>query len=295
MDLNIFIVLFILFTGGHSLICYECDSVTSSCAGQRVLCPSGTKCASLTSSMNILGNTMTKKKVKGCAEPQNCESGSVNFGNVRSKVSVQCCNNFLCNIRDVPDYTSDRPNGKQCYSCDGISCFNKLDCLGTEDHCITAIKTVWGQSTTVKGCASKLMCEAGRDLKHVSCCQGNLCNTEENLHDSEENLDIKEDNLWDNEENLHPEGDNLWDNVEYHDTKEFHPWDNGKKLSKKENLSDHEAQLGKEENLSDHEVQPYNSERNHRYRERNLRNSAKSITQNLLFLFGTFLSYIIYH
>ncbi|KAA0719752.1 hypothetical protein E1301_Tti023280 [Triplophysa tibetana] len=294
MDLNIFIVLFTLFTGGHSLICYECDSVTSSCAGQRMLCPSGTKCASLTSSMNILGNTMTKKKVKGCAEPQNCESGSINFGNVRSKVSVQCCNNFLCNIRDVPDYTSDRPNGKQCYSCDGISCFNKLDCLGTEDHCITARQTVWGQSTTVKGCASKLMCKAGRDFAHVSCCQGNLCNNEKYLHDSEENLDIKEDNLWDNEE--------------YHDTKEDHPWDNGEKLSKKENLSDHEAQLGKEENLSDHEAQlgkeenlsdhedqPYNSEGNHRYSERNLRNSAKSITQSLHFLFWPFLSYIIYH
>ncbi|XP_056587845.1 urokinase plasminogen activator surface receptor-like [Triplophysa dalaica] len=281
MDLNIFIVLFTLFTGGHSLICYECDSVTSSCIGKRVLCPSGTKCASLTSSMNIFGNTMTKKKVKGCAEPQNCESGSVNFGNVRSKVSVQCCNNFLCNFRDVPDYTSDRPNGKQCYSCDGTSCFNKLNCLGTEDHCITAIETSWGQSTTIKGCASKLMCEADQHLMHVSCCQGNLCNTEENLHDSEENLDIKEDNLWDSEEN--------------HDTKEVHLWDNGEKLSKKENLSDHEVQLGNGENQSDHKEQAYNSEINHRYSERNLRNSAKSITQTLLFLFGPFLSYIIYH
>ncbi|XP_057216124.1 urokinase plasminogen activator surface receptor-like isoform X1 [Triplophysa rosa] len=301
MDLN-FIVLFTLFTGGHSLMCYECNSVTSSCVSEPVICPSGTKCASITTSMNILGNTVMNKKVKGCAKPQSCAGGSINFGNVRSKVSAHCCNNYLCNIRDVPDYYSDRPNGKQCYYCDGISCFNKLDCLGTEDHCITALKNNRGLSTTIKGCASKLMCDAAdRDLTKVSCCQGNLCNTEVNLHDSEENLDSKEDNPLDSEENLDPKEDNPWDSEENLDTKEDNPWDNEEKLSKKENLRDHEEKLDKEENLRDHEEKLdkeenlHNSERIHRYSERNLRNSAKSITQNLLYLSGPFLSYIIYH
>lgn len=229
-----------------------------------------------------------------------------------------------------PDHTSNRPNGKQCYYCDGISCFNKLNCLGNEDYCITtkskndifctlcskhapesksicasvqiyyiclgclspiiydstlllALETQMGLPTIVKGCASKFMCDAApqanQDLMDVSCCQGDLCNTEDDLNN--ENLATTEVNLWDSEENLSTTEVNLWDSKENLDTKE-------------DNLSYNDKKL-KEDNLNDHKEKLHTSERNHLKSERNVRNGAQSITQNLLFLSWPFMSYIIYH
>ncbi|KAA0719756.1 hypothetical protein E1301_Tti022784 [Triplophysa tibetana] len=194
MDLNIFMVLLLLFSGGHSLMCRECKKFMGSCEEKQVLCPSGAVCASTTTSLSILGNNAVNITTKGCALPESCGSLSINYGLSRTLVSVQCY------------FTSTRPNGKQCYYCDGTSCLNKLDCLGIEDRCITTIKTTKAHRKTLKGCASKSFCDAvphinDRFINHV-CCKGNLCNTE-NLRYMKKFL-----HLWDHE-------DNLWDNEDY--------------------------------------------------------------------------------
>ncbi|XP_048023143.1 urokinase plasminogen activator surface receptor-like [Megalobrama amblycephala] len=176
MDLQISVfLLFILFTAGHSLSCYECKSVTG-CADQKLkTCPSGfSQCSSSTAVVQF-GYFSTKVKIKDCIAA--CPSGSMNFGFI--KLTTSCCDTDECNVRDARD-PSNIPNGRKCYSCDIQSCSNKLICTGDEDHCITATGTFGGRSMVVKGCASKSVCDGIQfdlGVASVSCCEGNLCNS----------------------------------------------------------------------------------------------------------------------
>ncbi|XP_065100324.1 urokinase plasminogen activator surface receptor-like isoform X2 [Paramisgurnus dabryanus] len=175
MELKIFIVLFCaLFTGGHSLKCYECSGPIGSCANKETMCTSFAICFTQTTVSNT-GGTEVIKKSKGCTVNENCVSGSVNNGDFRTVTSIKCCNTDLCNSKDAP-VPSNSPNGKQCYYCDAQGCFNKLNCLGDEDYCFNLTET--GESVTVKGCGSKSFCDAAQEKNHknFSCCQGNLCN-----------------------------------------------------------------------------------------------------------------------
>ncbi|XP_065100316.1 urokinase plasminogen activator surface receptor-like [Paramisgurnus dabryanus] len=179
MELKIFIVLFCaLFTGGHSLKCYECSGEMGFCESKNVTCTGTATCASQTT-VHFTGGTVFKMQSKGCTMTENCVGTSVNNGVTRTVTSTQCCNTDLCNSVDAPD-SSNSPNGKQCYYCDGKSCFNKLNCLGDEDRCLKATATVGSVSETVKGCASKSVCDAtsqmNADYMSFTCCQGNLCN-----------------------------------------------------------------------------------------------------------------------
>ncbi|XP_050958160.1 urokinase plasminogen activator surface receptor-like [Labeo rohita] len=176
MDLQISVfLLFVLFTAGHSLSCYECMGLTGSCSDQKLkTCPSGSSmCMSLTTVAQA-GGTTAKAKVKDCAA--DCASGSINLG--IGKNSLACCNTDQCNVQDAPD-PSNVPNGKTCYSCDEKSCLNILSCSGTEDRCLKATASFGGQSMAVKGCISKSLCGSGipvSDVQSISCCEGNLCN-----------------------------------------------------------------------------------------------------------------------
>ncbi|XP_026052896.1 urokinase plasminogen activator surface receptor-like [Carassius auratus] len=184
MDLQISaFLLFLLFTAGHSLSCYECSGLLGSCASQNVkTCPSGrSKCMSSTTVVNVVGSG-TKVKAKDCIA--DCVSGSMNIG--VGKTSFACCNTDRCNFQDAPD-PSIVPNGKMCYSCDDKSCSNILKCSGSEDRCFKASGTLGGQSTVVKGCVSKSICDAEtsvRDIQEASCCSGNLCNGAQSVSQS---------------------------------------------------------------------------------------------------------------
>ncbi|XP_050958157.1 phospholipase A2 inhibitor gamma subunit B-like [Labeo rohita] len=181
MDLQISLfLLFIIFTAGHSLSCYECTDQKGSCADKKVKsCPRGSsKCISSTAVTQV-GNFSAKVKVKDCADV--CASGSMNLGII--KKSSVCCNTDRCNTLDAPDPRTDS-NGKKCYYCDGKSCSNILSCSGKEDHCITATGSFVDQSLVVKGCASKSICDATTsvtDVQTISCCEGNLCNNDANI------------------------------------------------------------------------------------------------------------------
>ncbi|KAK2872355.1 hypothetical protein QQF64_018048 [Cirrhinus molitorella] len=174
LQISLFL-LFVIFAAGQSLSCYECSGLMGSCTNQMVkTCPRGfSKCLSSTAVVHVGGIT-AKAKIKECAA--DCASGSMNIG--PGKISFACCNTDRCNVQDAPD-PSNVPNGKKCYSCDEKSCSNILSCSKTEDRCFTATGTFSGQSTVVKGCVSKSICDAERsvrDIESASCCEGNLCN-----------------------------------------------------------------------------------------------------------------------
>ncbi|XP_055035356.2 phospholipase A2 inhibitor and Ly6/PLAUR domain-containing protein-like isoform X2 [Misgurnus anguillicaudatus] len=186
MDLNIFIVLLCtLFAGGRALKCNECVGAPGSCVSKETTCPSvANTCASATV-VTTIGDTSVNLQAKSCEVIQSCGNGSLNFGVLRSKVSMQCCNTDLCNSINVPDYISNSANGKQCYFCDGKSCLNTLNCLGNEDYCITATTNITSLPSTLKGCASKSVCDEASQVTQgfmgLSCCQGDLCNSAKSI------------------------------------------------------------------------------------------------------------------
>ncbi|XP_077062968.1 urokinase plasminogen activator surface receptor-like [Siphateles boraxobius] len=175
MDLQISVfLLFILFTAGHSLSCYECMSLTGSCADQKLkTCPSGSsKCMSV----RTVRQDQITLEVMGKDCVVNCQSGSMNFG--YSKLTTSCCNTDQCNAQDAPDPPTI-PNGRKCYYCDGQTCSNTVSCLGTEDRCFNATATYERLSAVVKGCTSASICDPTSfipALEGISCCEGNLCN-----------------------------------------------------------------------------------------------------------------------
>ncbi|XP_065099900.1 phospholipase A2 inhibitor gamma subunit B-like [Paramisgurnus dabryanus] len=179
MELKIFIVLFCaLFTGGHSLKCYECTGPIGSCVNKETTCPSfANVCSTQTT---VTGDNVSSMQIKSCTVSEACTSSSINFGVTRTVTSTQCCNSDLCNSKYAPDSSANSPNGKQCYSCDGLSCTNKLKCIGNEDYCIKATVPAESGPQTLKGCASKSVCDSTSSQANAgftgSCCQGNLCN-----------------------------------------------------------------------------------------------------------------------
>ncbi|XP_051959764.1 phospholipase A2 inhibitor and Ly6/PLAUR domain-containing protein-like isoform X3 [Xyrauchen texanus] len=176
MDLQVsFVLLFILFTGGYSLNCKTCiPDQTGTCVEQTETCLSG---FSVCSSVKVTGVSTVDMKIKTCAQPNDCQTGFMNLGDI--KISSSCCSTDNCNDKDAPDLSST-PNGKQCYTCNGPNCSNLLKCSGNEDYCIKASGSFGGVSATVKGCVSKSVCDAATSIPNVAnvtCCQGNLCNS----------------------------------------------------------------------------------------------------------------------
>uniref|UniRef100_A0A8C1RBW2 UPAR/Ly6 domain-containing protein n=1 Tax=Cyprinus carpio TaxID=7962 RepID=A0A8C1RBW2_CYPCA len=171
MDLQISVfLLFVLFTGGHSLSCYDCISPQGSC-NQTSQCTTGSNNCFRT----ILTYNSATVIVKSCAA--GCPSGSINLG--AGRVDPVCCNTDLCNTKDTPDLSNNTSNGKTCYYCDGRSCSNTVSCSGSEDHCFSVFGTLQGQPWVLKGCVSESICNATFNIPYVngiSCCKENLCN-----------------------------------------------------------------------------------------------------------------------
>ncbi|KAL1253390.1 hypothetical protein QQF64_018083 [Cirrhinus molitorella] len=182
LEISVFL-LFILFTAGHSLSCYECSPSDKSCSDQKLkTCDSGfSKCSSSTA-VHQTGGITTLFRSKGCNN--NCRSGSLNVGFLRNV--VVCCDTDQCNAQHAPDPRTIVPNGNKCYYCDEKSCLNIMSCSGSEDRCITVtpknLKETEVSSTSrgqrvVKGCYSQHVCNSlVSGPENISCCSGNLCN-----------------------------------------------------------------------------------------------------------------------
>ncbi|XP_059381447.1 urokinase plasminogen activator surface receptor-like isoform X2 [Carassius carassius] len=198
MDMQISaFLLFVLFTAGHSLSCYQCRNDTGSCADLgNITCPSGySKCMNVTT-VSQFGAT----KVNGRYCAGYCTSGSMNYGSVQ--VSYSCCDTDLCNVPDAPDPSTNTPNGKKCYYCAGLNCSNTVNCSGSEDHCISmAVNS--NESQLLKGCVSKSICDYANipfsSVHGISCCEGDLCN---DFYNVTQNINITQNIIQNNIQNI---------------------------------------------------------------------------------------------
>ncbi|XP_026040537.1 mucin-13-like [Astatotilapia calliptera] len=167
------------------LECYECiPGPSGSCNETTKECPSNTQCGSVRMISNM-GGSEFKFMGRTCVTPDQCFSGSVNFGFAQVVINSKCCTSHLCNSQDVPDWSIPSPNGKKCSQCDGNDCTKTLTCNRNEDYCISAAVNAGGETTKVKGCASKMICSNTQTAQlsgiiggEVSCCQGDLCNSD---------------------------------------------------------------------------------------------------------------------
>ncbi|XP_029105375.1 urokinase plasminogen activator surface receptor-like [Scleropages formosus] len=175
------------FSKGYPLNCYECiPGSNGKCTETTKTCPSDqTKCGSMTTTVYIGNSVLTEASAKSCAKPQECTSGSINFGVTRTAVNTECCNTGLCNSQNIPAWSKNAPNGKRCFTCNGNDCTSILNCVGDENSCLKTTVSAQGGVVTMKGCVSSNICAAAGDLSaqlglgvgvSMNCCEGNLCN-----------------------------------------------------------------------------------------------------------------------
>ncbi|MEQ2305082.1 hypothetical protein AMECASPLE_033889 [Ameca splendens] len=167
-----------------TLKCYECsEDFSGTCTEKTTECPSQNYQCAVGRTLGFQGGRkISDVKTKGCAVPEQCLEFSVNIGVSKYVQKTTCCSTELCN-NQVPDYKSI-PNGKKCFSLDEQNSTSILNCEGDENYCFKATVNAGGQTVTLKGCASKVICtdQITSQMKQFngtqfSCCQGNYCNS----------------------------------------------------------------------------------------------------------------------
>ncbi|XP_061073324.1 ly6/PLAUR domain-containing protein 3-like [Conger conger] len=165
-----------LISKAYPLDCFECVATgTGPCSQTTKTCQGNqTKCASFTAAFTE-GGIQNTTKVKTCAIPAQCISGSFNTGISMTTVQTQCCESNLCNSQEPPALPESSTNGKKCFTCAADdNCTSTLECKGSEDRCFMVTLPAVGM---VKGCVSQSLCSGSLIAAAIGdCCEGNLCN-----------------------------------------------------------------------------------------------------------------------
>ncbi|XP_038670913.1 urokinase plasminogen activator surface receptor-like [Scyliorhinus canicula] len=189
------VLLIALVTGGSSLICHKCNSLTGSCAlNTTTECrkTSHPTCRSI-SVNEVFGPTSTNFLLSGCGS---CFGlATFNSGFYSSYVHTSCCSSNLCNDDVKPEIDNSTLNGLECHGCFTVTeagCKNlmtTIKCRGQQDRCIhTSGIRRWKDPSTyvMKGCVSDVMCRNPAYLglfglhpnNALYCCKDNMCNLE---------------------------------------------------------------------------------------------------------------------
>ncbi|KAL6483695.1 hypothetical protein MHYP_G00085670 [Metynnis hypsauchen] len=176
-----------LFPKALTLNCYQCiPGVSGQCTDTQTDCSD--QCTSMTTVTYMGDEQLVEVNLKGCAAAEQCVSGSLNLGLMKTTINSKCCSTDLCNSNKPPALPKGSPNGKKCYACAGDDCSGTVNCEGDEDQCISTRVNAGGAEVKTKGCASRIFCSA--DLSSIkatgfsgsmSCCEGDLCNSAEGV------------------------------------------------------------------------------------------------------------------
>ncbi|XP_063291517.1 protein RoBo-1-like [Pelobates fuscus] len=106
----------------------------------------------------------------------NMRGSYITFGNVRSQLTISCCFTDNCTTSQ-PTFSaiSNEPNGLVCRSCtieNNTQCpkITAMNCTGNEKMCVLRNTTVKGPKPSSKllyGCATKSICEIGKDALQI--------------------------------------------------------------------------------------------------------------------------------
>ncbi|XP_034167489.2 phospholipase A2 inhibitor and Ly6/PLAUR domain-containing protein-like [Pangasianodon hypophthalmus] len=175
-----------LFSEVLSLMCQQCISLgIIPCTSTQINCSN--QCASATVSVYTSVTKVINVSMQTCSMPDMCVNGSLNTGTVNLINSAKCCSTDLCNNETLPALPQQSPNGMMCYTCDPKGCSRALSCVGDQNFCISMSVQQGDSTVSMKGCASKSICDTVRPSSQgfavvsVQCCEGNLCNSAESF------------------------------------------------------------------------------------------------------------------
>ncbi|KAI4891493.1 hypothetical protein NFI96_018200 [Prochilodus magdalenae] len=110
-----------------------------------------------------------------------CVKGRINTGSLKATVNSKCCKTDLCNDQPMPALQKQSANEKKC--CANSGCSETVTCEGDEDRCMNGSVYIHAFQMSLKGCASRSICDGLIPLHQhfnmtadVQCCEGNLCN-----------------------------------------------------------------------------------------------------------------------
>ncbi|XP_055359411.1 urokinase plasminogen activator surface receptor-like [Betta splendens] len=184
--MNLFVLIFgiVLLPKAYTLKCFDCSFGRAGTCTENQCPASNYQCAAIRIVAYAGGSQLSDITGQSCVLPEDCLSGSVNFGVARTVINSTCCATDLCNNQTATGISDLVPNGKKCFTCNEQmnQCKETLNCEGSEDHCIKASVTQGSVKTTMKGCVSKAFClqsssTIGSIGTDISCCQGDYCNS----------------------------------------------------------------------------------------------------------------------
>ncbi|XP_055359205.1 urokinase plasminogen activator surface receptor-like [Betta splendens] len=179
----LFLIIYILLCfSAYTLKCFDCPLESAGTCTQSQCPASNYQCAAIRTVAYAGGSKLSDITRQSCVLPEECLSGSINFGVARTVINSTCCATDLCNNQTATDISNTGPNGNKCFTCDVNQCKETLNCEGSEDHCIKVSVTQGSVRITVKGCVSKAFClqsssTIGSTGTDISCCQGDYCNS----------------------------------------------------------------------------------------------------------------------
>ncbi|XP_056121648.1 ly6/PLAUR domain-containing protein 2 [Rhinichthys klamathensis goyatoka] len=91
------VLFFISLTGGYSLKCYSCTSLSGSCEVKEQTCPGGVSQCSSTTGEQSIGSSKVSVIIKGCSSE--CVPGTLTLP-AGGTGTMSCCNTDLCNAAD---------------------------------------------------------------------------------------------------------------------------------------------------------------------------------------------------
>ncbi|KAG8433707.1 hypothetical protein GDO86_012168 [Hymenochirus boettgeri] len=158
---------------GYALSCVHCRVEEENfCTGQEKRCPTwGDFVCASTSTLTIMEGFTRKTFSRSCEMRSSCGiAGSIGYQKGKIKTSTTCCHADNC-IPSTPVLPTENMQrvGLTCRSCTALDskwCYTDetMECTGEEKRCILQSTTLSGSksgTTTVRGCATKNLCDIG--------------------------------------------------------------------------------------------------------------------------------------